>query len=1456
MHFLLCNHFKLTTDQRSVAFIFGNQQKGKVKNDKIERRMLELSPFKFDIVYRPGKENRAADTLSPCPRCLLQTVAFWKMKRKRLQSDSSPHLNSSGALRFKISLTKGEIEADSHEDKAMEPATSSNLLKVLLEVHRQFVKRDSKGIFANPVTLDIAPDYFSVISSPMDLGTMHSKLLSRRCYATAGQYLSDLRLMCTNAMRYNPPETVYYQKARKLLAFGEKLLSSMALQRICTDLGLPEGLTVAEMGDLEHRPKTHRHWTPTASASSVASPHHFTPPPQFCETTRLSSRKARPPDRRPSDCAPSPPSLIPARLSPEFPRSPPALELRQSPPSLKRSSFSASSTGGGYDASDVNSSKPSTPRSVSGAEPQQPLSPQLSSQQQQPAGSSVLRASSSRGALFEQDSELIESSLSPAPSTPQSASPISDYASACASQRQSGRSSARSSRLPAPASAPVLLTSGRRQSRPPVRLESARPVTGSDTPRMIGRKSTTRKPLDITPKKVLRKGSGRRKSHIRSISKSARCHSPTPTSPQQSSTVPSPAPKSSPFRMYAEDAWSFSDSMTDLTPPDQILAQVREAARRAREEVIARYCPAASVKPEDGESADTCQTSLQKIVYLDVSQPGRISAVPCPLAETRNPDQSPASSLEAPISDTKPLPVCYPPALVQLLTGRGPSLYDQPAVSEASEENSSTRPSLAKSTYHGLIEQMTSQEVNTLHALSKLRYKEDEPIAANIHGPLGIFDTSELAEMFDVYGGDPVTVEYVLSLLTFVESVGPWARREITKKLDVATSGLHSQMLASFLAAKKTSAEPTNWMSTAGLTIDPPKPVTPPAPKMTCSNDNETPTTQPVPASCSPDSQAASTAVIQPLSSTHTILHTRQTATVLPLQRSGQADTSQGDNHHSVSVPETASTQSDAGPGISSVQLVESKSPTTCSSNAVTADPVQGSSAPQSTTSLLMPSAVCTMTSQEVNTLHALSKLRYKEDEPIAANIHGPLGIFDTSELAEMFDVYGGDPVTVEYVLSLLTFVESVGPWARREITKKLDVATSGLHSQMLASFLAAKKTSAESTNWMSTAGLTIDPPKPVTPPAPKMTCINDNETPTTQPVAVSCPPDSKAASTAVIQPLSNTHTVLHTRQTATVLPLQRSGQADSSQGDNHHSVAVPETASTQSDAGPGISSVQLVESKSPTTCSSNAVTADPVQDSSAPQSTTSLLMPSAVCTVSVSAPSTVLVVNCPSQAGHESDAECTGRPPTLPSVTSADAQHESSDRTGPFLVSCSDNEKDAVAETPQTKRCCSSAPADSFTTNPADDHPSQPESLLLCPTSPCPRVDHTEQLQTHTVHPATDCQEVAVTSDQPLVLERCLQPVGTEEGPTKGNEQTAEKGKSLAVQGQDALLNNSNVNQSAVVLPRPASAQNFTIIGEPEGEDQGNGLSGNRERSVSAPPSLIGEVDKQYFVPVLTDPN
>lgn len=63
-HFLLGRHFKLITDQKSVSFMFDEKCKSKIKNDKILRWRLELSAFKFDIIYRPGRDNCVADTIS------------------------------------------------------------------------------------------------------------------------------------------------------------------------------------------------------------------------------------------------------------------------------------------------------------------------------------------------------------------------------------------------------------------------------------------------------------------------------------------------------------------------------------------------------------------------------------------------------------------------------------------------------------------------------------------------------------------------------------------------------------------------------------------------------------------------------------------------------------------------------------------------------------------------------------------------------------------------------------------------------------------------------------------------------------------------------------------------------------------------------------------------------------------------------------------------------------------------------------------------------------------------------------------------------------------------------------------------------------------------------------------------------------------------------------------------
>ncbi|PIK34785.1 hypothetical protein BSL78_28388 [Apostichopus japonicus] len=56
-YYLIGRRFKLTTDQKSVSYVFDIQHKGKIKNEKMRRWRIELSCFTFDIVYRPGMKT-------------------------------------------------------------------------------------------------------------------------------------------------------------------------------------------------------------------------------------------------------------------------------------------------------------------------------------------------------------------------------------------------------------------------------------------------------------------------------------------------------------------------------------------------------------------------------------------------------------------------------------------------------------------------------------------------------------------------------------------------------------------------------------------------------------------------------------------------------------------------------------------------------------------------------------------------------------------------------------------------------------------------------------------------------------------------------------------------------------------------------------------------------------------------------------------------------------------------------------------------------------------------------------------------------------------------------------------------------------------------------------------------------------------------------------------------------
>ncbi|KAL3522470.1 hypothetical protein ACH5RR_015304 [Cinchona calisaya] len=66
----------------------------------------------------------------------------------------------------------------------------------------------------DPVAWNI-PDYFSIISDPMDLGTVKSKLASNR-YFTAEEFAFDVKLTFSNAMLYNPPDHDVHAMAKQL----------------------------------------------------------------------------------------------------------------------------------------------------------------------------------------------------------------------------------------------------------------------------------------------------------------------------------------------------------------------------------------------------------------------------------------------------------------------------------------------------------------------------------------------------------------------------------------------------------------------------------------------------------------------------------------------------------------------------------------------------------------------------------------------------------------------------------------------------------------------------------------------------------------------------------------------------------------------------------------------------------------------------------------------------------------------------------------------------------------------------------------------------------------------------------------------------------------------------------------------------------------------------------------
>ncbi|KAJ4844390.1 hypothetical protein Tsubulata_002350 [Turnera subulata] len=130
------------------------------------------------------------------------------------------------------------------------PLPEKKLLELILD---KLQKKDTYGVYAEPVDLVELPDYLDVVDHPMDFSTVRKKL-GNGSYSTfeqfeVGSYIghvrvevgsyessqlvileklavfllqSDVFLICSNAMKYNAPETIYHKQARSIQELARK----------------------------------------------------------------------------------------------------------------------------------------------------------------------------------------------------------------------------------------------------------------------------------------------------------------------------------------------------------------------------------------------------------------------------------------------------------------------------------------------------------------------------------------------------------------------------------------------------------------------------------------------------------------------------------------------------------------------------------------------------------------------------------------------------------------------------------------------------------------------------------------------------------------------------------------------------------------------------------------------------------------------------------------------------------------------------------------------------------------------------------------------------------------------------------------------------------------------------------------------------------------------------------
>ncbi|EOY15287.1 hypothetical protein QUC31_000467 [Theobroma cacao] len=140
----------------------------------------------------------------------------------------------------KVSKATETLHGSPVDSGSTTPLPDKKLLVFILD---KLQKKDTYGVFSEPVDPEELPDYSDIIAHPMDFQTVRKKL-DGGAYTTLEQFEKDVFLICSNAMKFNAPDTIYFRQARSMQELAKKDFENLRQDR---DEGEPQ-LKVARRG--------------------------------------------------------------------------------------------------------------------------------------------------------------------------------------------------------------------------------------------------------------------------------------------------------------------------------------------------------------------------------------------------------------------------------------------------------------------------------------------------------------------------------------------------------------------------------------------------------------------------------------------------------------------------------------------------------------------------------------------------------------------------------------------------------------------------------------------------------------------------------------------------------------------------------------------------------------------------------------------------------------------------------------------------------------------------------------------------------------------------------------------------------------------------------------------------------------------------------------------------------